>query len=263
MTACKGVLLDIDGVLAVSWRALPGAIDAVAQLRALGLPMRFLTNTTSRTRHVLSETLHRTGFDIAASEILSAPVATADYLRLRHPGARCFVLTNGDVSSEFEGINVTGSGEPADVVVIGGAGAEFSHEALNFAFNLLQEGAALVAMHRNLYWRTASKLTLDSGAYVLGLERAARTTAVVTGKPSLAFYAAAIAELGVPAKDVVMVGDDLEADVLGAKAAGMTVVLVRTGKFLQADLDRSEVKPDAVLGSIADLPGWLRSRAQD
>ena len=254
----QGVLLDIDGVLTVSWRALPGAVNAIAELRAAGYRLCFATNTTSRTRHVLSETLARAGFDIAPAEILTAAAATADYLRRAHPGARCFLLTNGEVGVDFAGVTLTGPGEPADVVVIGGAGVEFSHEALNEAFQLLKGGAKLVAMHRNFYWQTGGELTLDSGAYILGLEKATGAVATVIGKPSRAFYDLALAELGVPAQKTVVVGDDIEADVQGARDAGMAGVLVRTGKFRQADLDASHVVPDAVLDSVAALPAWLR-----
>lgn len=256
--AFQGVLLDIDGVLTVSWRPLPGASDAVTELRKAGYRLRFVTNTTSRTRLVLSKTLLRAGFDIAADEILTAAAATAGYLRSVHPGARCFLLTSGDVAADFEGVSVTASGEPADIVVVGGAGVEFSHDALNHAFRLLQEGAPLIAMHRNLYWQTGDKLTLDAGAYVLGLEQASGTRATVIGKPARGFYAQALAELGVAAASTLVVGDDLEADVKGAQAAGMAGVLVRTGKFRQADLDRAEVAPDAVIDSIGALPGWLQ-----
>jgi len=255
----QGVLLDIDGVLTVSWRPLPGAVDAVAQLRAAGCQLRFLTNTTSRTRRVLSDTLARAGFDVAPAEILTAAAATAAYLRRTYPDARCFLLTSGEVGSEFDGIELTGAGEPADVVVIGGAGVEFSHDALNHAFRLLQDGAPLVAMHRNFYWQTRDKLTLDAGAYIVGLEKASGSRATVIGKPARTFYEQALAELGVAADRTVMVGDDLEADVRGAKDAGIAGVLVRTGKFRAAELERSGVAPDAVIDSIAALPAWLGS----
>ena len=260
MTVLQGVLLDIDGVLTVSWRALPGAVDAVARLRADGYRLRFLTNTTSRTREVLSETLARAGFDIAPGEILTAATATAGYLRRTYPGKRCFLLTSGDVGTDFAGIEITAPGEPADVVVIGGAGGEFSHDSLDHAFHLLQEGAPLVAMHRNLFWRRRDRLTLDSGAYILGLEKASGTRATVVGKPARAFYELALAELGLSAAAALMVGDDLEADIQGAKHAGLAALLVRTGKFREVDLERSGAAPDAVLASVADLPDWLAAR---
>jgi phospholysine phosphohistidine inorganic pyrophosphate phosphatase len=78
---------------------------------------------------------------------------------------------------------------------------------------------------------------------------------VVMGKPDPAFYGTAVEDLGLDVGQVVMVGDDVRADVEGAQRAGLTGVLVRTGKFSAADLER-DVSPDAVLDSIADLPRW-------
>jgi HAD superfamily hydrolase (TIGR01458 family) len=254
----QAVLLDIDGVLTVSWRALSGAIEAVAELRAAGYRLRFVTNTTSRARQVLSETLVQAGFDIEPDEIFTAAAATAAYLRHAHSGARCFLLTSGEIGPDFDGIALTGPGEPADVVVIGGAGIEFGYDALNHVFRLLQSGAPLVAMHRNIYWQTKDGLSLDAGPYILGLEQAADVRATVVGKPARAFYDQALADLGVSTDSAVMVGDDIEADVRGAKEAGIAGILVRTGKFREIDLESPAVAPDAVLDSIAALPGWLK-----
>jgi HAD superfamily hydrolase (TIGR01458 family) len=257
MTKFEGLLFDIDGVLTVSWHALPGAVAALAKLRKLGLPMRFLTNTTSRTRRAIAQDLAAEGFEIAATDILTAPAATATYLRKAHPGQRCYLLSSGDVAAELEGVKLVGDNEPADVVVLGGAGPEFSYERVNRAFHLLLGGAALVAMHRNMLWKTDGGLDLDVGAYVSGLEKAANRQAEVVGKPSRLFYGAALAALGTPASRTLMVGDDIEADISGAQAAEIRAVLVRTGKFREADLVRAPAPPYAVLDSIADLPAWL------
>jgi len=260
MPAIAGLLLDIDGVLTVSWQPLPGAVEAFAELRALGLPLRLLTNTTSRTRKSIAATLSELGFAVTAAEILTAPAATAAYLRQTLPGAQCHLLCSGDIAADLDGVTLTKTGEAADVVIIGGAGPKFSFERCNEAFNLLLRGAQLVAMHRNLLWRTADGMSLDAGAYITGLEQAAGIEAVVVGKPSRAFYGAALSELGTGAAQTVMVGDDLKADIGGAQEAGIAALLVRTGKFLQAEFDRSEVRPDAVLDSIADVASWIRTR---
>jgi HAD superfamily hydrolase (TIGR01458 family) len=105
------------------------------------------------------------------------------------------------------------------------------------------------------YWRAEDGLRLDVGAFVRALEYAAGRTAVVVGKPDPAFYATAVDALGLEAGQVVMVGDDIRNDVEGAQRAGLTGVLVRTGKFSASDLT-AEISPDAVLDSIADLPRW-------
>jgi HAD superfamily hydrolase (TIGR01458 family) len=144
------------------------------------------------------------------------------------------------------------------VVVLGGAGPEFTYDALNGVFAHLQRGAALVAFHRNLYWRTDQGLQLDTGAVLLGLEKAADAEATIVGKPSAAFFAAALRAGGVSADHAVMVGDDLEADVLGAQAAGITGVLVRTGKFRESDEEGAHgERPRHIVDSVADLPGLL------
>jgi len=142
-------------------------------------------------------------------------------------------------------------------VLVGGAGPEFSYRAMNAAFGHLQRGARLVAMHRSLYWRTSEGLQLDSGAFVAGLEQAAGTTAEVVGKPAPAFYAAALAHLGAAAAGTVMVGDDVENDVLAAQRQGLTGVLVKTGKYLPRALHNASGTPDHILSSFADLPVLL------
>ncbi len=186
-------------------------------------------------------------------------VATASYLRAHHAGARVFVLCDGDAREDLDGIDLVDVDE-ADVVVLGGAGEGFTYKVLNGVFGQLAEGATLVGMHRNLYWRTAEGWQLDGGAYVAGLEEATGRKAVICGKPSAAYFEEALRLLGVPAERAVMVGDDLVNDVLGAQATGITGVLVRTGKFLPSDLEREEREPDHVLDSVADLPAWLEAR---
>jgi HAD superfamily hydrolase (TIGR01458 family) len=143
------------------------------------------------------------------------------------------------------------------VVLLGGAGPEFSYRALNRAFGHLQHGARLVAMHRGLYWRTADGLQLDSGAFLAGLEQAAGTDAEVVGKPAPAFFAAALDHLGASAAGTLMVGDDIENDVLAAQRQGLTGALVKTGKYLPRAVRNASGTPDHVLGSFADVPGLL------
>jgi HAD superfamily hydrolase (TIGR01458 family) len=255
----RGVLLDIDGVLTVSWRALPGAVQALEWLRREGVPFRLITNTTTHTRRDLAATLGDAGFDVAPEEIVTAVVATASFLRAHHPGAGVFVLSDGDASEDLAGVRLVGVDE-ADVVVLGGAGEDFTYPTLNRVFRRLAEGATLVGMHRNLYWRTAEGWQLDGGAYVAGLEEATGRRAQICGKPSAAYFEEALRLLGVPAEHAAMVGDDVVNDVLGAQAVGITGVLVRTGKFVPTDLERAGGEPDHVLDSVVELPAWLASR---
>jgi HAD superfamily hydrolase (TIGR01458 family) len=257
MESVRAVLIDIDGVLTVSWQPLPGTVEALREIRAAGLGVALVTNTTSRTRASIAETLSEAGFEVRAEDVLTAPSVTAAHLAEHFPGARCALLNSGDITEDLAGITLVDGDTVPDVVVVGGAGPEFGYAELNRAFGQLQRGARLVAMHRNLYWRTAEGLQLDTGAFLVGLEKAARVEAEITGKPSPAFFGAALARLGVGADQALMVGDDIEFDVLAAQRAGITGVLVKTGKYLPETHERASGTPDHVLDSFADLPALL------
>ncbi len=252
-----GLLLDIDGVLTVSWQALPGAAESVGWLRGRGLPFRLITNTTTHTRAELAATLSRAGVRVDASEVVTAVVATAAYLRTHHPGARVQVLSDGSAGADMDGVELVD--RAPEVVVLGGAFEGFSYEALNDIFRSLMDGAVLIGMHRNLYWRTHEGWQLDGGAYVAALEEATGRAAVVCGKPATAFFESALSTIEIAPSRAAMVGDDLVSDVLGAQAAGMHGVLVRTGKFRPEDLEQAPGEPEHVIGSIADLPSLLGS----
>ena len=125
---------------------------------------------------------------------------------------------------------------------------------LQEAFDLLLSGAALVALSRDRYFRQGERLALDAGPFVAALEYAANTSAEIAGKPSRAFYAAAVSSLNLPLdRSIAMVGDDLWSDVEGAQRAGLQGWLVRTGKFREEVLQGGSVRPDRVLESVAVL----------
>jgi ribonucleotide monophosphatase NagD (HAD superfamily) len=138
------------------------------------------------------------------------------------------------------------------VVVIGGAEDELTYARLNHAYRLLVGGAKLVAMHRNTAWRTAEGMALDSGPFVTALASAAGTRATVIGKPAVAFFRQAIRDIGLPAAELAMVGDDARNDLAPARRLGLVGVLVRTGKPVGP---AEEAQADLVVDSVADLRG--------
>jgi HAD superfamily hydrolase (TIGR01458 family) len=259
----QAILLDVDGVLHVSGEAIPGAPEAVRRLRSNGYRLRLVTNNTTRSRAELASELRSLGFEVGEEDIETTPLAAARLLA----GARVLALTMAAIRADLEK-EVELVEDDAEVVLVGGAdeGPEtarvFAYERLNRAFAQLRTGARLVALHKNRWWQTARGSLLDAGAYVAGLEYAAGVTAEVVGKPTRAYFESALAGLGATADEAVMVGDDVESDVGGAKAAGLGAILVRTGKFREAALADAETKPDAVVDSLADVPAALdRSRA--
>lgn len=255
--AIEGLLLDIDGVLTLSWDPLPGAVETLRRLRSDGVPFRLITNTTTKTRAELAATLREAGFDVADADVVTAVVATAAHLREAHPGATVFVLSDGDALADLEGVRLV-EVDRADVIVLGGACEDFTYEAMNRIFGRLMDGATLVGMHRNLFWKTERGWELDGGAYLAGLEEATERRATICGKPAKAYFDAALQMLGTDASRAVMVGDDVVNDIAGARRAGIRGVLVRTGKYRHGDEGRLEGPPDHVVDSIAEVPDLLR-----
>ncbi|HUG14698.1 MAG TPA: TIGR01458 family HAD-type hydrolase [Thermomicrobiales bacterium] len=246
----RGLLVDVDGVLHIEDTPIPGAVETLAELRRRGMPFRLLTNTTVRSRHTLASAMRGMGFDVADDEIITAGGAAAAYVRRRFPGQPVYLLARPDVAAEFDGVPLT-DGPEARVVVVGDAGERFTFAAMNHAFRLLFDGAALVAMHRSPWWQTAEGPTIDMGAFVRGLEYSSGVRATMVGKPATPFFRAGFRALGLPPHEVAMVGDTVRQDVLPAMRLGATGVLVRTGMFREGDL--SAGTPDVVLDSVADL----------
>ena len=167
----------------------------------------------------------------------------------------------GAILPDLEGIELVG--DRADAVLLGGCDETtepnqvFSWMNLGRAFAELQMGAELYCLHKNKWWQTSRGPLLDAGAFVAGLEYATGVDATILGKPSPAYFAAALDALGAQPELTWMVTDDLEADVRGAQSFGMRTALVRTGKFRPETLESSGLVPEIVLSSIAHFPEWL------
>ncbi|HVB63361.1 MAG TPA: HAD-IIA family hydrolase [Nitrolancea sp.] len=250
MAEIQGILIDVDGVLRIDNEPIPGAVDALLDLRRRHVPFRLLTNTTVRTRHSLGALMRRLGFDVEDHEIITAGAATAAYLRRRFPDQPCYLITTGDVADDFAGVPLT-NGMDARVVVIGGAEHNFTYAALNHAFRLLLNGATLVAMHQNKYWITSQGPTLDAGAFIRGLEYATGKRARLVGKPAAPFFRVGFRSLDLPPEHVGIVSDDLLQDIVPAKRLGATGILVRTGIFNESEI--ATTMTDYVIDSFASI----------
>jgi HAD superfamily hydrolase (TIGR01458 family) len=251
------ILLDVDGVLHVSGAPIAGAPAAVRRLRADGHRIRFVTNSTTRSRAQIGEQLRTMGIEVDDAELQTTGAVAARALK----GKRVLALTMPGLLDDLEGLQLVGMN--VDAVLLGGAdegeetGRVFSYLNLNRAFHELEAGAGLYCLHKNRWWQTGDGARLDTGAFVAGLEYAAEIEATVLGKPSNEYFAAALEALDAEAGLTWMVGDDLENDIVGAHKHGMKTLLVRTGKFRPDDVERSQVQPDGIVSSIAQLPDWL------
>ncbi|MBI4552747.1 MAG: TIGR01458 family HAD-type hydrolase [Candidatus Latescibacteria bacterium] len=254
LRAIRGLLIDLDGVLYIGRRTIPGALQAIKAIKARRFPYRFVTNTTRMGRKTIAQHLIGLGFPVTPSEIISPPSAAAQYIR-QQGKSRYYLLANRYIQDAFMGLTETD--DHPDFVVVGDLGRRFTFDALNRAFRLILAGADILALQKNRYWTTETGPVLDAGSFVAALEYATGKRAVVVGKPEQAFFELALAELNLRPFQVAMVGDNLDSDVGGAQQAGLQGVLVRTGNYRPEHLTESTVKPDLIIDSIAALPVHL------
>ena len=270
----RALLLDLDGVIVLAGAPIAGAAEAIAALERRGMPYRIVTNTSAVSRDTLSRWSARLGAPIPAARFESALSASAAWTARRLPDQPLYVLASEDARQEFAGQRLLTHAEAAQpgataaAVVIGDSPEEATFDNLNRAFRLILGGAVLVGMHRNPWWLTPDGPTLDSGAYVVGLEFSSGHTATIIGKPSAAFFSQAVRDLRREAgrdlarTEIAMVGDDVRTDVRAAQRAGMRGIFVLSGKHGRDDIEvavreRGGRPPDALAASLAEVVAAL------
>ncbi len=241
----QGVLIDLDGVVYVGNEPLPGSLNAIRRLRELRVPFKFITNTTRRPRHRIVSDLARLGLNIDAKDLFTPAVLARDFLARKN--LTPFLIVHPDLREDFTGL-AAGSG---GAVVVGDAGTFFTYDLLNQAFRKIIHGAEFLALAKNRnFLDRDGELSLDAGPFVAGLEYASGTMATVLGKPAPAFFKLAVESMACRCEEVVMIGDDAEADVGGAMAAGLQGILVQTGKYRPGQEAKLPEPPTHV---VADL----------
>ena len=255
----KAFLIDLDGVLYVGKNPIPGVRECLQQMQDLGYGYRFVSNSTRRCRSSVADRLRGLGYDVAASQIFTPPLAAIEHMK-RHGKDRCYLLTTGDVNKDFENAGIEICQDQADYIVVGDAADGFTFERLNLALRQIMDGAEILALEKDRYWMEPGGLVLSAGPFVAALEYASGKKAELMGKPSSQFFKMALDDLGIRPEDAAMIGDDIKTDVHGAAEMGMKGILVKTGKYRE-DLAKSYSPPPyMVLESMAGLAEHLWRR---
>lgn len=249
----KGALIDIDGTLYFDRKPIPGAVEAIQFLRQSKIPFQFITNNDSHTPAMLAKTLTAEGISTTEEEITSTLDAGAAYIR--EMGGRVFPLLMADIAEEF-----TRLGKPEDpvkFVVVGDPRESLTFENINTALRFLLQGAELIALQPAGRFITDFGLQVDTGAVAAMLEYASDKKAILIGKPQPTLFQIALKKLAIDPSQVVVIGDDITADVAGAEALQMRSILVRTGMYPYIKTTNG-FKPTLILDSIAELPGVIQ-----
>lgn len=246
LESVKAVFFDLSGVLYEGSRAVPGAAEAIDEARNRGLAVRFVTNTATKAREDILDKLGRMEMSAEPDELYTAPAAAVEYLKAHQ--LRPFCLVHEAIEYEFSRFD---SGNP-NAVLLGDARMRLHYDSLNRAFQLCMKGAPLIAIGKNRYFKTEEELQLDSGAFIAALEWAAGIDAVIVGKPAPFFFESVVGSTEFAPEECLMIGDDLEGDIVGAREAGLQAVMVETGKFQPQD--REKIPGGArLISSIAEM----------
>lgn len=244
----------MKGTLHVDDMVLPGCVEALTKLLVQkDIGVRFVTNTTTKSRRELIEHLHTIGLkNVRPEHVLTAGGIARSLLEQK--GLRPLLLVDPSLEEEFAGIDCTNP----NAVVIGLAPEHFHYNRLNEAFRVLLDGGSLIALHEARYFAGKDGLNLGPGPFVKALEFSAGVQATIIGKPAPTFYDQALADLNVAAENAVMIGDDVRQDVQGAMVLGMRGVLVQTGKYRSGDEDKIAPSPSFVATDFPDAVEWMR-----
>lgn len=249
----KGIIFDIDGVLEYQGEIYPRAVDTIRILRNRGMVLRFLTNSTLKSRDSCARILRKKGFTVFDDEVFTASYITATYLKFLHPRS-CWIMLDGEGRAEFQDFKQ--DYENPEYIVVGDNRSCFDFDHLNRALRLLLNGSKLIGMQSELVDTSMGNAELNVGSWVGMLERASGVPAIYLGKPNSFAFELTLQSMVLGNKQVAMIGDRVSADVMGANKIGIQTVLVRTGEFHPSDL-KNDVHPDFIVNSIQDIPDIL------
>jgi 4-nitrophenyl phosphatase len=252
----SGVVIDLDGTVYRGTDAILGAAETIAALRDRGLPLLFVTNNPTRSPEQYVERLAEVGIDASAEEILPAGTVTAEYLADHHPNDDVFVIGSSGLREQLHDAGVVPVTEPAGAdVVVTSHTYGFDYDDLTEGLWALDDAEQFYGTDPDLvYPDSDGKRYPGSGAITGAVAHVAeREPDLVLGKPSSVMVELAVEALHCRPAEAIVVGDGLDTDVVFGSRAGMTTVLVLSGRTRRADLVDGAPSPDYVVESIGDL----------
>jgi len=254
MMSIKGILSDIDGTLYFKGAPVPGAVEAVEMLREKGIKLLFFTNTDSKTPKNVYKLLLEYGFKVKEDDIFTPIIALKEFLKDK-PNANLYLVTTEEVKGEFQEFHHVRGTEVPDYVIIGDFRDNWDVNRLNEAFrHVVKHKAILLGIQGNKYYLDVNgEPIIDTGSFVHMIANAANVKPLIFGKPSKEYFLQALKKLNLPSEDIIVIGDDIETDILGAQNANLRGILVKTGKGQYFNSSEVSIIPYKVIDSFSSL----------
>lgn len=253
----RGAIVDLDGTVYRGRSLIPGADAGIDALRNRGIAPLFVSNNPTKARGEYVDRLSGMGLDVAAEAVVSSGTVTTRYLTDHHPGDGLFVIGSSGLCAQFESAGLSLTDDPREAAVLVASWTQgFDYDSMTDALRALggDQETAFVGTDPDVTVPTENGPVPGSGAIIRAIAGVTeRDPDRVLGKPSAETREAALSALGVPPEDCLVIGDRIDTDIAMGAEAGMTTVLVLTGVTGRAKAERSDITPDHVIDSLADI----------
>jgi 4-nitrophenyl phosphatase len=250
----KGYLIDLDGTMYRGEESIEGAKEFIGHLYEQDLPYLFITNNSSASRAEVAEKLTRMGMKATEKQIVTSAVATANYIKRKQVGASVFVIGERGLRDALTDNGCIITDVQADFVVIG-IDRDITYEKLATAGLLIRRGATFISTNKDAAIPTERGLLPGNGALTAVLTYSTGTQPLYIGKPEKWIMEEALELIGLKRKDVVMVGDNYQTDILAGIHANIDTLMVLTGFSSHEDLQKVDVQPTHVIEHLTD---WIK-----
>lgn len=252
----RSAVLDVDGTVLRGDRAIPGAVEGVDRLRAADIDRLYVTNNPTHPPETYADRLRTAGVEPDTARVLTSGVATAEWLVSEHPDEPVHVIGEDGLREQLRdaGVRLVSDAETAAVVVVS-MDRTFDYDQLCGAFWALSDPTVgFVGTDPDMVVPAPDRDIPGSGAIINAVAGVVdREPDAVLGKPSEATQRLLRDRLDAPPESCLLVGDRLDTDIALGERAGLTTVLVRTGVTDDDKLATSDITPDYVLDSLADI----------
>src|SRR5699024_7839691 len=250
-TMYKGYLIDLDGTMYNGMAVIDGAVDFIDRLNKESIPYVFLTNNATKTQTEAAQKLLDMGFDIQPETLYTSSMATAAYLRETAPGASAYVIGTDSLKETIEASGLILTEEDADYVVMG-LDPEINYEKLSKGPLMINAGARFIATNPDKKFPTEKGFVPGNGSLVSVLTVATGIEPVFIGKPKGIILESAVAALGLPKEDVLMVGDNYDTDILTGINGGVDTLHVNTGVTTKEDVEKETHPPTYMIDNLKE-----------
>ena len=268
--------LDMDGTVYLGEKWIDGAVEFLNAVERSGRRYVFLTNNSSKNPESYVQKLHKMGLDVGTDRIITSGDATIDMLKRRYPDSKVYLLGNDLLKKQFADAGIAPVNDELEEayrtrgniireinnnrvnMVVVGFDTSLDYLKLSVACDLVRSGLTYVTTHPDYNCPTETGFIPDAGAIHAFVEASAgRRPDIIVGKPESGIVDYMINKTGFNKEDIAMVGDRLYTDIATGVRAGLTSILVLSGETKEKDLEASDIKPDLVIPSVAELIQYL------